>query len=145
MYNTHGVWQCGGTLESEEWSSFLPMLRRSGCSFFGGRPAIATGGTQHRLSFWVSPICTDKQMDHALADLVQSRYKVRPKFHAFHCQIILNASAGAKYNVRYGSCFNEEDMIGKLCRVTKGALHASSTSKRLLQRWLLQMNAHLCA
>ena len=82
---------------------------------------------------------------HVPADLGQSRYKLRPKFHAFHCQIVLHASAGAKLNVRHGSCFNEEDLIGKVTRVTKGAMHASSTCKRILQRWLLQMNAHLCA
>ena len=50
---------------------------------------------------------------------------------------------GSKLNVRYGSCFNEEDLIGKIVAITKGSMHGSSVSKRLLQRWLLQMNANL--
>ena len=45
--------------------------------------------------------------------------------------------------MRYGSCFNEEDLVGKIVAITKGSMHGSSVSKRLLQRWLLQLNASL--
>ena len=33
--------------------------------------------------------------------------------------------------------------MGKIVAITKGSMHGSSVSNRLLQRWLLQMNAHL--
>ena len=72
-----------------------------------------------------------------------SRYKLRPKFHAFHCQLILHADSGAKLNAKYGSCFNEEDLIGKITGITKDALHPTTLGKRVLQRWLLQMNSYL--
>ena len=117
------------------------MLRGTGCSFLEGKPATASGRIDHVFVFSLveikEQVCHEKKMWHL-------RYKMRPKFHAFHCQIILHASSGASLNVKYGSCFNEEDLIGKVTRVTKGSLHASTVCKRVLQRWLLQMNAHLC-
>ena len=119
------------------------MLCDFGVTVPGSQQAIEAGCNQHCFVLGFLHI-RQNETNHVLADLSQQRYKLRPKFHAFHCQIVLHASSGAKLNVRFGSCFNEEDLIGKLTRVTKGALHASSSAKRLLQRWLLQMNAHLC-
>ena len=72
------------------------------------------------------------------------RYKLRPKLHALHCQVVCRAASGAAFNPKFASCWNEESFIGELCSVVKGASHASTLSKRVVQRWLLQYNAQLC-
>ena len=102
-------------------------------------------GQIHQMKFPVSGFKIQNRSSSRVGDNLYRtlRYKLRPKFHQFHCQIICHAAMGSKLNMRYGSCFNEEDLIGKIVAITKGSMHGSSVSKRLLQRWLLQMNAHL--
>ena len=70
-------------------------------------------GQIYQTIFRICYIGPEKQSIRQLRKNVTLRYKLRPKFHAFHCQIICHAAFGAKLNIRYGSCFNEEDLVGK--------------------------------
>ena len=78
------------------------------------------------------------------------RYKLRPKFHLFHCGIVLRLAdtpaggRGSRLNPKVAGCYTEEDLIGKLMATYKKAPHAATVSKRLVQRWQLQFNAWLC-
>ena len=64
-------------------------------------------------------------------------WKVRPKLHRFVCKTVLRDT---RLNCRFVSCWTEEDNVGKTCSVACGAVHASTLSKRLLQRFLLRLN-----
>ena len=74
----------------------------------------------------------------------QLRYKVRPKFHQYHCEVVCRLSV-SRLNPRYAGCNLEEDFIGKVMACTKGAVHAATLSSRVLQRWLLQYNCWLAS
>ena len=69
----------------------------------------------------------------------QLRFKLRPKFHVFHCEVICRLDT-SRLNPRFAGCMMEEDFVGKVMATTKGAIHASTLSSRTLQRWLLQYN-----
>ena len=71
------------------------------------------------------------------------RYKIRPKVHILHCQILLRLEAGSRFNPRYGSCFIEEDLVGQVVRLVKQSVHSNTVSRRTLQRWCLQYNSWL--
>ena len=73
------------------------------------------------------------------------RYRMRPKFHQFHCSIVLRMAgiSGSRLNPRVTSCYMEEDYIGHLMAALKRSIHPSTLSKRVLQRWILQFNAWL--
>ena len=73
------------------------------------------------------------------------RYKLRPKFHQFHCELVLRMLT-SRLNPRWGSCWTEEDYVGQITKVVKGAVHSLTISRRVLQRWQLHYNAKLaCA
>ena len=59
------------------------------------------------------------------------RWKLRPKFHQYHCEVICAVAAGSRLSPRISSTFGEEDFVGKLLRVTKQAVHGSSLPKSL--------------
>ena len=46
--------------------------------------------------------------------LGRPRFKVRPKVHVLHCEILLRIESGARFNPRYASCFVEEDWVGQI-------------------------------
>ena len=75
--------------------------------------------------------------------LIEIRYKVRPKLHQLHCEIILRVHAGGRLNPKIPSCFNDESFIGLICGAARKAPHAATMCKTLLQRWLLDVNARL--
>ena len=56
----------------------------------------------------------------------------------------VNGQRGSRLNPKIASCFTEEDMIGQMMAISKGATHAGNLSKRIIQRWQLQFNAWLC-
>ena len=65
------------------------------------------------------------------------RFKVRPKFHAFHHQCLrLKLS---NLNPRFVSCWADEDYVGRITRASKRS-HASAMWTSTLQRYLV-----LCA
>ena len=74
--------------------------------------------------------------------LLIPRYKLRPKFHMYHCELVLSYAASLK-RARWGSCFMEEDLVGQLVKIAKGSVHSSSVSLRILQRWLLHFNCQM--
>lgn len=69
-------------------------------------------------------------------------YKMRPKYHSFACEIV-NRSKTNRMNPKYVGCAMEEDYIGKIASVCKGATHPLSLGKRVLQRSLLGLNVYL--
>lgn len=72
------------------------------------------------------------------------RYKIRPKFHSFLCETVLRISDGSRMNPRFVSCFQDEDFIGRVCKLARmPSSHPMTMSKRLLQRCLLQLNSQL--
>ena len=71
------------------------------------------------------------------------RYKIRPKFHSFFCEIVNRTRSGSKLNPRCVGCNNEEDFVGKICGVIKGAVHPASLGRRVLQRFVLGLNMRL--
>ena len=71
------------------------------------------------------------------------RFKIRPKVHQLHCEVILRVHQGQRFNPRYAACFKEEDYVGCMTKLCKNAVHSSSVSRRCLQRWLLQLNSFL--
>ena len=71
------------------------------------------------------------------------RYKIRPKYHSFFCEILSRTRSGSKLNPRYVGCNNEEDFVGKICGVLKGAVHPASLGRRVLERFLLGLNMRL--
>lgn len=72
------------------------------------------------------------------------RYKIRPKFHSFLCETVLRISDGSRMNPRFVSCFQDEDYIGRVCKLARmPSSHPMTMSKRLLQRCLLQLNSQL--
>ena len=75
--------------------------------------------------------------------LGRPRFKVRPKVHVLQCEILLRIESGARFNPRYASCFVEEDRAGQITAIAKASVHASTVSKRYLERWLLQYNSFL--
>ena len=76
---------------------------------------------------------------------VSPRYKLRPKMHQFHCEIVLRLAGGSRVNPRLASCYSEEDFIGKVMSSLKRSIHPSSLSSRVIQRWLLQLNCWIIA
>ena len=62
------------------------------------------------------------------------RYKMRPKFHQFHCELVLRLLT-SRLNPRWGSCWTEEDYVGQITKIVKGAVHSDTISRRVLQRW----------
>ncbi|CAE7427213.1 TY1B-DR3 [Symbiodinium sp. CCMP2592] len=70
------------------------------------------------------------------------RYKMRPKTHQFHCELVLRMLT-SRLNPRWGSCWTEEDYVGQITKIVKGSVHSSSISLRVLQRWQLHYNAKL--
>ena len=48
-----------------------------------------------------------------------------------------------KMNHRHVGCFNEEDYVGQVTRMLKGAVHPLTLGKRALERMLLGINVHL--
>mgnify|MGYP001820215750 CR=1 FL=1 len=71
------------------------------------------------------------------------RFKLRPKFHQFHCWIVLRLARGSSLNPRIASCFMEEDFIGQVAGIVKRSPHPTTVGLRCLQRWLLLVNQHL--
>ena len=71
------------------------------------------------------------------------RYKVRPKLHQLHCELVLRTHEGGRLNHKIASCFNDESFIGLMCGSARKAPHAATLCKTLLQRWLLELNARL--
>ena len=61
--------------------------------------------------------------------------------HVLHCEILLRIESGARFNPRYASCFVEEDWVGHVTAMAKASVHASTVSKRCLERWMLQYNS----
>ena len=70
------------------------------------------------------------------------RYKLRPKFHQYHCEVVCRL-AKSRLNPKYAGCNLEEDFVGKVMRCATGAVHSTTLSLRVLQRWLLQYNCWL--
>ena len=68
------------------------------------------------------------------------RWKLRPKFHSFACELINRKSL---VNPRFVGCAGEEDFIGKVCKVVKGAVHPTTLARRVLERCMLGLNIHL--
>ena len=107
--------------------------------------------SHHGLSSKHSVVCATGEDIHGDVGCIQNqdyheklRYKVRPKFHQFHCEVICRLST-SRLNPKYAGCNLEEDFIGKVMACTKGAVHAATLSSRVLQRWLLQYNCWLAA
>ena len=71
------------------------------------------------------------------------RFKLRPKFHQLHCELICQVANGSRLNPRYGSTFSEEDMVGNLMRMAKASVSPTTLSLRMLQRWLLHYNGQM--
>lgn len=69
-------------------------------------------------------------------------YKMRPKYHSFSCELV-NRSKTNRINPKYVGCAMEEDYIGKIASVCKGATHPLTLGKRVLQRCLLGLNVYL--
>lgn len=70
-------------------------------------------------------------------------YRQRPKFHSMKCELLDRVRSGCRLNCRYVGCFGEEDYIGKVTKVIKGAVHPKTLGKRVLERLLLTVNMHL--
>lgn len=83
------------------------------------------------------------QMSHAALESKQPLYRMRPKYHAFCCEIVNRTRFGNKINPRFVGCATEEDLIGKVCGALKGAIHPSTLGKRILERMLLGVNIHV--
>ena len=73
------------------------------------------------------------------------RFKIRPKYHSFACEIVDRIRGGNAINPQYLSCNGEEDLIGKLCSMLKKSLHPSTYGQRALERAMLGLNVHLMA
>ena len=71
------------------------------------------------------------------------RATCRPKFHSFSCEIVDRLRGGNSINPRMVACAGEEDLIGKLCSIIKGSVHASTFGQRALERAMLGLNVHL--
>ena len=71
------------------------------------------------------------------------RWKMRPKYHSFFCEIINRTRAGSRINPRHVGCAGDEDMVGKVCGILKGSLHPVTLGKRILERCLLGINVRL--
>lgn len=71
------------------------------------------------------------------------RWKHRPKVHALRCQLLCQMRSGSRLNPRFTSTFNDEDYVGRLCRVSRGAMHSSTMARRILERSILLTNTHL--
>jgi len=60
----------------------------------------------------------------------------------FSCELV-NRSKTNRINPKYVGCAMEEDYIGKIASVCKGATHPLTLGKRVLQRCLLGLNVYL--
>ena len=71
------------------------------------------------------------------------RYYVRPKLHSLACETLSRLRCNSRFNPRYVSCWTDEDFVGKVCSVSKGSVHPTTLSLRILQRSLLYLNSWL--
>lgn len=83
-----------------------------------------------------------KLAEKALAES-RPRYRLRPKAHAFHCEVLCKLRGGSRSNPRYHSCFNDEDFVGRSCRIGRQACHPNTMARRILERLMLQTNTWL--
>lgn len=86
-----------------------------------------------------------KLAERALFVEKRPRFKIRPKFHALHCETICRLKLGSKLNPKAFSCFNEEDYVGRCCAIGKASVHTSKLALRIMQRALLQINTWLAS
>ena len=74
------------------------------------------------------------------------RFKIRPKLHSFVCEVCCKLLAGSTLNPRMTAAWSDESYIGKVCNIgCKAAIHMSTLGRRMLQRLLMQLNAHVAA
>lgn len=71
------------------------------------------------------------------------RYRLRPKAHAFHCEVLCKLRSGSRLNPRFHSCFNDEDYVGRCCSVGRQSCHPNTMARRVLERLMLQTNTWL--
>jgi len=138
-----------GNVHSKD-ASDVPQLHMPGAMAWA---LTKYGVLLDRCSFWFSE--DDKATADELGNLFlhmylslardalenkKPRWKIRPKFHSFACELINRKSL---VNPRFVGCAGEEDYIGKVCHVAKGALHPATLSRRILERCMLGLNCHL--
>ena len=72
------------------------------------------------------------------------RFKVRPRLHSFACETIAKMQSGSRLNPKFTATWSDESFIGQICGLGKSqAIHVASMGLRLLQRVVLNLNAHL--
>ena len=72
------------------------------------------------------------------------RYKVRPRFHSFLCEVVCKLLHGSTMNPKFTACWGDESYIGAVCQIGKcRAVHTSTIGLRLLQRLMLNLNSYL--
>ena len=86
--------------------------------------------------------CYLAQSSKAIAEK-KPLYRMRPKFHSVKCELLNRLRQGSRLNHRHVGCFNEEDYVGQVTRMLKGAVHPLTLGKRALERMLLGINVHL--
>ena len=71
-------------------------------------------------------------------------YKIRPKLHLFHHIILDMQTRKSLRNPFNDSCWADEDMIGRMMRITSKT-HVVTSALRSLQRYLLQLPRKLAS
>jgi hypothetical protein len=89
--------------------------------------ATQAGWNYLRTYFALAKMCVDAGV---------RRWKVRPKCHAL-AHLLLRSSYSSM-NIRFWSCWSDEDYIGKICKLARGT-HPRTIAQRTLDRWLANL------